>query len=175
MHLCAGMERGSWLLLGLAVAACGSPPTPVTGEGSSTGAADGTTTFDPPSDEAGSGQVLTTGTPGSSSSGGGSMDGSDDVSFLLEPDGGGDNECDPTAQDCPRGQKCTAWANDGGTFWNATRCVEVAGGNVAGDSCMVEGNGVSGIDDCDVGHICLNTNEENVGVCVAFCEGEDLE
>jgi hypothetical protein len=171
MRMRAWAGWGAWLCTAVA---CGTVAPPVTGEGSSTGAADGSTTLDP-SGEAGSGQVLTTGTPGSSTSGEGPMDGSDDVSFLQEPDGGGANECDPTMQDCPRGQKCTAWANDGGTFWNATRCVEVSGTNVAGDSCLVEGNGVSGLDDCDVGHICLNTNEENIGVCVAFCQGEDLE
>ena len=38
---------------------------------------------------------------------------------------------------------------------------------------MVEGNGVSGLDDCDVGFICMNTNEENIGTCIAFCTGED--
>ncbi len=122
----------------------------------------------------GSGQVATSngnGTtgpsmpPADSSSGGG---------FVMMPDAGSANECDPTVQDCPRGEKCTAWANDGGTFWNATRCVEVSGANVAGDECMVEGSGVSGIDDCDVGHICLNTNEDNIGQCIAFCAGDDL-
>jgi hypothetical protein len=169
-------ERMGWGVWLWASVACGTAAPPVTGEGSSTGAAaDGTTTFDPTAGEAGSGQVLTTTGVAGTSSGDGPIDGSDDVSFLLEPDGGGDNECDPTAQDCPRGQKCTAWANDGGTFWNATRCVEVSGSNVAGDPCLVEGNGVSGLDDCDVGHICLNTNEENIGVCVAFCQGEDLQ
>lgn len=166
-------EWAGWVGLWVVIACAGERP-PVGGQGSSTGVADGTTTLEPPSNEAGSGQVLTTGTPGSTS-GEGTAGSGDDVSFLLRPDGGGDNECDPTAQDCPPGEKCTAWANDGGTFWNATRCVEVSGTNVAGDSCVVEGNGVSGIDDCDVGHICLNTNEENVGVCVAFCQGETLE
>ncbi len=26
------------------------------------------------------------------------------------------------AQDCPEGEKCMPWANDGGGSWNATRC-----------------------------------------------------
>lgn len=105
----------------------------------------------------------------------GPTDGGDDGpgSFVMMPDGGGANECDPKAQDCDEGEKCTAWANDGGTFWNANRCVEVSGTGVAGDSCMVEGNGVSGLDDCDVGFICLNTNEENIGTCTGFCTGVD--
>jgi hypothetical protein len=100
-------------------------------------------------------------------------DGNDDVSFVLPPDGGAANECDPKAQDCPEGQKCTAWANDGGTFWNANRCVEVSGEGVAGDTCMVEGSGVSGIDSCGLGSICLNTDQDGNGTCIAFCEGEN--
>jgi hypothetical protein len=169
----------TWVLglgpLVVGAVACGkeAPVDDDAGPGTSTGA-DGTTTLEPPSDEAGSGQVLTTGTPGSSG-GDDPADSSGGVMFVSNPDGGGGaSECDPTAQDCPMGEKCTAWSNDGGTFWNATRCVEVGGTNVAGDPCLVEGNGVSGLDDCDVGHICLNTNEENIGVCVAFCEGKDL-
>jgi hypothetical protein len=97
----------------------------------------------------------------------------DGVGFVLPPDGGGANECDPKLQDCMRGEKCTAWANDGGTFWNANRCVEVFGEAVAGDSCMVEGSGVSGVDDCALGNICLNTDENGVGICTAFCDGTD--
>jgi hypothetical protein len=94
--------------------------------------------------------------------------------FVLQPDGGGPaNECDPKQQDCPDGQKCTAWANDGGTFWNANKCVEVTGSGVAGDPCMVEGSGVSGIDDCDKGNICMYTDQNNMGTCVEFCTGDD--
>ncbi|MCX4242261.1 ribulose phosphate epimerase [Paraliomyxa miuraensis] len=168
-----GIETLGWVV-GMAVSgACGSPATPGdSGESASTGADEGTTF----GGEGGSGQVLTTGPNATSTGPDTPADSSgDDVSFLLPPDGGGANECDPTAQDCPMGQKCTAWANDGGNFWNATRCVEVMGGNQPGDSCMVEGSGVSGIDDCDAGGICLNTNEENIGVCIAFCMGEQLE
>ena len=95
----------------------------------------------------------------------------DGQSFVVPPDGGSANECDPKVQDCPEGQKCTAWANDGGTFWNANRCVAITGEGVAGDPCLVEGSGVSGVDDCGLGHICMYTNEENMGTCIAFCEG----
>jgi hypothetical protein len=93
--------------------------------------------------------------------------------FVLPPDGGAANECDPKAQDCPKGDKCTAWANDGGGFWNANRCVEVLGEGVDGDACMVEGSGVSGVDDCGLGYICMNTDDMGIGVCVRFCDGTD--
>jgi hypothetical protein len=43
--------------------------------------------------------------------------------FIVDPDGGGPSiECDQWAQDCPPGEKCMPWANDGGSSWNATRC-----------------------------------------------------
>jgi hypothetical protein len=38
---------------------------------------------------------------------------------------------------------------------------------------MVEGGGVSGIDDCGLGLICLNTDANNMGTCVQFCQGMD--
>ena len=100
-------------------------------------------------------------------------EGDDGPGFVLPPDGGAANECDPKVQDCPKGQKCTAWANDGGTFWNANRCVDASGDGVSGDVCQVEGSGVSGIDTCDVGFICMNTDEQGNGTCVKFCQGEN--
>src|SRR5262245_15971404 len=42
--------------------------------------------------------------------------------FVERPDGGGSNECDVWAQDCPPGEKCMPWANDGGSSWNSLRC-----------------------------------------------------
>jgi hypothetical protein len=105
--------------------------------------------------------------------GNGDDDADDGPGFVLPPDGGAANECDPKVQDCPKGQKCTAWANDGGTFWNANRCVDASGDGVSGDVCQVEGSGVSGIDTCDVGFICMNTDEQGNGTCVKFCQGEN--
>lgn len=71
--------------------------------------------------------------------------------FLSEPDGGGTGfECDVFAQDCPPGEKCVPWANDGGGVWNATRCSPVDDDPAApGEPCTVEGGPTSGIDDCD--------------------------
>lgn len=98
------------------------------------------------------------------------------VIFLVEPDGGGVSfECDLFAQDCPEGEKCMPWANDGGGAWNATRCspIDPAPGQ-AGDECTVEGNGVSGIDDCDIGVMCWDVDPKtNIGTCVAMCTGDE--
>ncbi|MBL4688463.1 MAG: ribulose phosphate epimerase [Nannocystaceae bacterium] len=94
--------------------------------------------------------------------------------FITVPDGGPvGNECDVWDQDCPDGEKCNAWANDGGGSWNALRCVEIAPDpGQPGEECTVIGNGVSGADDCDVSVMCLNVDSEtNMGICVEMCKG----
>jgi hypothetical protein len=94
--------------------------------------------------------------------------------FLIDPDNGASAlQCDPWANDCPRGQKCMPWANDGGSAWNATNCVPIAPDpNQPGEPCTVEGSGVSGVDDCDVASMCWDVDPEtNIGTCVAFCVG----
>jgi hypothetical protein len=94
--------------------------------------------------------------------------------FIERPDGGGVAvECDVWAQDCPVGQKCMPWANDGGNAWNATRCTEVdENPGQVGDECQVEGSGVSGIDTCDISSMCYYVDPEtNIGQCVGFCQG----
>ena len=82
-------------------------------------------------------------------------------------------ECDTFAQDCPEGEKCMPWANDGSFSWNATRCSPVAEDpGQEGDPCQVEGSGVSGLDDCDVGLMCFEVDTKtNEGTCHALCGG----
>ena len=80
--------------------------------------------------------------------------------------------CDIWGQDCPDGEKCTAWANDGGSSWNDNKCVPVdPNPKQAGDVCTAQGSGVSGLDDCDKGSMCWDTNKENIGYCIEFCMG----
>ena len=101
-------------------------------------------------------------------------DSSDTNDFITDPDGGGIAvECDVWEDDCPDGQKCMPWANDGGNSWNATRCspLDDNPGQI-GDACSVEGSGVSGIDTCDSRSMCYYVDPEtNEGICVGFCEG----
>jgi hypothetical protein len=82
-------------------------------------------------------------------------------------------ECDVFAQDCPEGEKCMPWANDGGT-WNATRCSPIVDNpGQPGDECTVEGGAASGIDSCDLGSQCWDVDPEtNMGVCAAMCTGD---
>jgi hypothetical protein len=64
------------------------------------------------------------------------------------------------------------YADDGGTSWNNTKCVPVMEDPAQpGEPCFVVGNGVSGIDNCDVGAMCWDTDVEDQGTCVAGCRG----
>lgn len=102
---------------------------------------------------------------------------SDSQTFIIDIDGGTiRDECDVWTQDCPRGEKCMPWANDGGGRWNATRCSPIdPNPHDVGESCTVEGSGVSGIDDCVLGAMCFYVDESNEGECIAFCEGNEAE
>ncbi|MEM7157489.1 MAG: VWA domain-containing protein [Myxococcota bacterium] len=106
---------------------------------------------------------------------GGDETGSPGGGFIDNPDGGGTSfECDLFAQDCPEGEKCMPWSNDGGKEWNATRCSPVSDmPGSAGDTCMAEGNGFSGIDDCDLGKMCWDVDRANAGSCVTMCTGDE--
>ncbi len=109
-------------------------------------------------------------------SSGGDSTGADDVTFIQDPDGGGNmNQCDVWAQDCPEGEKCMPWAADGGSSWNATKCTPVNDNpDQPGDECTVEGSGVSGVDSCEVASMCWDVDgETNTGTCVPFCEGSE--
>ena len=82
-------------------------------------------------------------------------------------------ECDPWCQDCPEGQKCLAWVDDGGDMWNATRCSPVAPDPQApGQPCTTPEGPDAGLDNCEKGAMCwevdLNTNN---GTCSALCTG----
>lgn len=92
-------------------------------------------------------------------------------------DGDGDDtdgmqQCDPIAQDCPDGFKCTAYDTDQDDIWDANKCVPTPDqGGVAGDPCAIEGEDMfTGIDNCAEGYICLNVDEtQGNGACVEFC------
>ena len=91
--------------------------------------------------------------------------------FIIKPDGGTNVECDIFKQDCDPGQKCAAWAEGGGSAWNATKCVEITGDGAPGEPCTAIGGGVSGIDDCALGAMCWDVDREGKGRCIALCSG----
>ena len=94
--------------------------------------------------------------------------------FISDPDGNSVSiECSVWDQDCPIGEKCMPWSNDGTDDWNATRCSPVApmpGGLY--DPCTVEGSPWSGIDDCRIQSMCWDVHEGE-GYCIPFCEGSE--
>jgi hypothetical protein len=107
--------------------------------------------------------------------------------FIILPDGGvcgaafaPDGElrcsrCDVFDQDCPRDTKCAPWDSSGNGEWTGTKCTPVGGPGVAGDLCTVEGNPMSGVDDCALGFLCFDVDAENHGTCVPLCTGtEDM-
>jgi hypothetical protein len=171
-------------MFAILLCACG-PNVAVTSAGDTNGARtdddDGDETFGPtatqpdPTDSTLTSADVTTGMPDtgapvetSSSEDGGSNP------FLIEPDGGSD-ECDLWIDDCPPGEKCMPWANDGGGSWNSTKCTPLARDpKSVGESCTVEDSGVSGIDDCGPRSMCWNVDPDTLmGECVAFCSGSD--
>jgi hypothetical protein len=94
------------------------------------------------------------------------------ASFICSCDASPPRACDVIAQDCPRGFKCTLWADDGGTELNASRCALLPVDPVApGDSCTAEGSGQSGVDNCELGSMCWSVDAQLQGTCVEFCGG----
>jgi hypothetical protein len=109
--------------------------------------------------------------------------------FIVAPDGGvclvgGDGElqprcqgCDVGLQDCPLGEKCVPWANDGGDAWNSTRCSPVPDDPAGlGEPCVAEASPVSGFDDCALGLSCFGVDPRTLqGTCVELCTSRDPE
>lgn len=171
-----------WAVLGLASMLVGCSDDGLTG-GSGTAGSGSATTADA-TDAAGN--TVTSGVGQSDGAmGTTALDTNDDAvdssgggGFIYgAPDGGNTAlECDLLANDCPDGEKCSPWANDGGSEWNATRCVPVAR-EPAGpeEPCMVQGSPVSGFDDCEVGSVCIGVDAMTLmGVCEPMCtEGMD--
>lgn len=168
------------ILLGLGLVACSDKSA---GDGAAASGNDGGDTAGSESassaTEAASGS---TGGPSSASQPGpttsasdpsvGSSGGNDTGSvFLQEPDGGVAGQCDPTVQDCPVDQKCTAVSDAPGDPWGINVCVPKMGDAQVGDPCDIENGKYTGLDNCDVGLICLLTDDEGKGgACVEFCD-----
>lgn len=125
------------------------------------------------------GQPTTSGaeTSASTSAESGSLPDTGGATFLIMPDGGtmGTKECSVWDQECPAGQKCMPWADNGSTAWNATKCVPVDDAmDMPGDACTVDGSAVSGLDSCALGVLCWDVKPDTMsGTCVAMCKGPE--
>jgi len=82
-------------------------------------------------------------------------------------------DCSIFDQDCPDGYKCMPYANNGSNAWNDVKCVPLVDDpHGIGEPCTVQGNAVSGLDDCDAASMCWDVDlETNMGTCVAHCIG----
>ncbi|MEZ4382629.1 MAG: hypothetical protein R3A79_14925 [Nannocystaceae bacterium] len=83
------------------------------------------------------------------------------------------SQCDLWAQDCPEGDKCTPWASDGGDAWNSSKCATIdPDPKPPGAACLAPDGAAAGDDDCDLGALCWDVDEEtDAGLCVALCAG----
>lgn len=82
-----------------------------------------------------------------------------------------ERECDNFAQDCPEGQKCSAYnSNLEFGYWDSTKCVEVIGTDKPGEPCTSEGM-AAGIDSCIEGAMCWDVDADGFGTCVGLCSG----
>jgi hypothetical protein len=174
------------VVLVIALASCGPSVVLEEDDAATTGAGGTTTSTAMPPTDSTTGPTTPPSPPGPPADDGGDP-GSSGAVGDASTKGGGDEgcmflgcdfdmgswfQCDVFAQDCPPGEKCMPWAADGGAAWNATRCSPVAESPTqVGEPCMVEGSGVSGIDDCDVGLMCWNVDESGNGVCEDMCTG----
>lgn len=103
---------------------------------------------------------------------GGSTGSATGSGFIIAPDMPV-AECDPGAQDCGAGEKCTPYAQMGGCCVDATRCVPVSGTGAAGEPCTR----TAVTDDCARGLFCLTAQSGGVGPgsCVPLCDVLDPE
>ena len=89
--------------------------------------------------------------------------------------GGLPSSCDPFHQDCPYGQKCFAYDEDGDGALDDAYCAALVGDAVEGESCVVDQRGHACFDSCARGLRCWHVDPESgEGTCAALCEG-DLE
>ncbi len=174
------------LLLAGAAACVVDEPPPAEGTSGTTVAADSSTSGSGSATST-TGQPPATGTTFASSTSSSGTGDETDSSFLTRPDGGGCPlmatpggyrslciECDIAAQDCPPGEKCVPWANDGGELWNASRCSPIPEDPAGlGEPCVAEKSPVSGFDDCELGALCFGVDPRTLqGICTALCSGE---
>lgn len=93
--------------------------------------------------------------------------------FCPDDVGPGIPSCDPFTQDCPDGEKCNPYADDGGSSWNDDKCVPIVPDpDLPGEPCTVEESGASGIDTCALGSMCWDVdNDTLIGTCIPLCTG----
>lgn len=93
----------------------------------------------------------------------------DSGTFLLLPEGQPIEECNPGAQDCPEGERCTPYVREAGECCvDSTHCAAVVGDKGPGEPCS---RGVDN-DDCAGGLFCMTDSSGGIGPgrCVELCD-----
>lgn len=182
---------GAVVLLGVLGAACSSRPLDETGtDGPSSSSGATTDLSGPPTGSqvtiepsTGTATAASTSTATASSTTGDSTTGEQSslsdpdtsdsgCSFYggCPPDFGSTLLCDTWVQDCPAGQKCTPFSNDGDSDPESAECFPVAPDpDAPGEPCTAEG---SGLDSCDGTSLCWGISPDTLeGQCLALCTG----
>ncbi len=161
----------------LAVGCSGSIPVAGTTTGEPSPGSSATTTLDASSGSTtGSASGSTTSVDVTTSSSSTAADETYGQGFINEPDGGTPGiECSTIEQDCPRGEKCNAWADDGGSSWNAAKCFPIdEDPDGVDEPCAVVRSAVSGVDSCALGSICWDLDPQTLeGTCMPYCTGSN--
>ncbi|MCA9690122.1 MAG: hypothetical protein R3A51_16555 [Nannocystaceae bacterium] len=140
--------------------ACGS------GDGGPTAGSDGSTSETGASESSSASTASSDSTTDPTGSDSGSSDGVPD-----SPVGG--NTCSLLSQDCPEGEKCVPWNEDGGIFPTGVKCVqEFPNPDTIGSKCTVQQFG-SGEDSCEKGSMCLDLDNDGEATCIEFCMGDN--
>jgi len=89
--------------------------------------------------------------------------------FLFLPEVAPVEECNPGAQDCPDGERCSPYVREAGECCvDSTHCVPILGDKGIGEPC---GRGVDN-DDCASGLFCMTNTSGGLGPgrCVELCD-----
>lgn len=158
-------SRAPTLALVLALAACGTKQEQTSADEAAS-ASEGETTAESEAGESAGDNVE----PGT----GEATDTSGNNDFVVLPDGGATNTCDPAEQDCPEGEKCTGVViEQGACCVDANQCVPLMGDKQVGDACVRTQDN----DDCAEGLFCMTKTSGSTGdgVCLAFCDAADQD
>lgn len=171
-----GLSCLSDICVGDDATATGSSTSGATSSPTATSTATATTTSGPTTtSDPSAGPGSSTAPPDDDDTAGPSTGDTDSSGESSSSSGDPDSACTVWNQNCPDGQKCNPWADDGGDTYNAARCVDlVASPAGIGEPCSVQGAATSGEDDCELGAMCWAEDQKTgVGTCVELCSGSE--
>lgn len=153
------------LVLGLAAAGCGEDWLPTTA---------GMPTSTPQTTDHGSTGPATTSATTSAETGDPSTSADPPTSgatTMAADMGSGGGMCDIWVQDCPNGEKCTAYGPPNSYIPQGIKCVPIPpNAKDHNEPCSVGPEGL-GDDNCSLGSVCLDLDYDGSGFCLPYCTG----